>query len=135
MIVNTFKKQKQALITVCVIAAGYIFISALVILNVEPDTFDNYFDAVYWSTISLTTVGYGDIYAVSTAGKIVTMISSVFGIAIVALPAGIITAGIMDQIGKDDAFNNLSNNEKELITAYRSMDDETKFRIENIIKK
>ena len=90
---------------VCVLAIGYIFISALVIFNVEPETFNNFFDAIYWAiywaTVSLTTVGYGDIYAVSIAGKVITMISSVFGIAIVALPAGIITAGYMGELNKD----------------------------------
>lgn len=75
-------------------------ISALIMFNVEPDTFGNFFDAIYWATVSLTTVGYGDIYATSTLGKIITMISSIFGIAIVALPAGIITAGYMDEINK-----------------------------------
>lgn len=106
MIINIFKKQKQALLTVCFIAFGYILISALVIFNVEPETFNSYFDAVYWATISLTTVGYGDIYAVSTIGKIITMISSIFGIAIVALPAGIITAGMMEQINGDKSETN-----------------------------
>ena len=72
--------------------------SALVIFNVEPQTFDNFFEAIYWATVSLTTVGYGDIYPTSDIGRIITMISSVFGIAIVALPAGIITAGYMDEI-------------------------------------
>lgn len=57
-------------------------------------------DAVYWATVSLTTVGYGDIYAVSTAGKVITMLSSIFGIAIVALPVGIVTAGYMDEISE-----------------------------------
>ena len=60
--------------------------------------FREFFDAVYWATISLTTVGYGDIYPVSTLGRIITMLSSVFGIAIVALPAGIITAGYMTEL-------------------------------------
>lgn len=50
----------------------------------------------------MITVGYGDIYAVSMAGKVITMISSVFGIAIVALPAGIITAGYMEELNKDN---------------------------------
>ena len=80
------------------LALGYIFISALIIFNVDPSTFPNFFDALYWATISLTTVGYGDIYAVSTTGKIITMISSFLGIAIDALPAGIITAGYMKEI-------------------------------------
>ncbi len=98
MIINVFKKQKESLLVVGVLAMGYIIISALVIFNVEPDTFSTFFDAVYWATISLTTVGYGDVYAVSAAGKIITMISSIFGIAIVALPAGIVTAGYMQEL-------------------------------------
>lgn len=104
MIVDVFRKQKEPLFVVCILALGYIFISALLIINIEPETFPTFFDAVYWATISLTTVGYGDIYAVSTAGRILTMISSVFGIAIVALPAGIVTAGLMTELNdkKDD---------------------------------
>ncbi|MCD1276490.1 ion transporter [Streptococcus sinensis] len=98
ILTNVLKKQKDSLIIVGLLALGYIFISALIIFNVEPSTFPNFFDALYWAIISLTTVGYGDIYAVSTTGKIITMISSFLGIAIVALPAGIITAGYMKEI-------------------------------------
>ena len=97
ILTNVLKNQKDSLIIVGLLALGYIFISALIIFNVEPSTFPNFFDALYWATISLTTVGYGDIYAVSTTGKIITMISSFLGIAIVALPAGIITAGYMKE--------------------------------------
>ncbi|MBQ7370583.1 MAG: ion transporter, partial [Blautia sp.] len=100
IILAVFRKQKDSLLVVCWLAGGYILISALIMFNVEPDTFGNFFDAIYWATVSLTTVGYGDIYATSTLGKIITMISSIFGIAIVALPAGIITAGYMDEINK-----------------------------------
>ena len=98
IIVNVMKKSKDSLIAVCILAAGYILISAMIIFNVEQESFSNFFDAVYWATVSLTTVGYGDIYPVTTVGRIITMISSVFGIAIVALPAGIITAGYMSEI-------------------------------------
>ena len=83
-------------------AVAYIFVSALVVYNVEPDSFETFFDAVYWATISLTTVGYGDIYAVTTIGRIVTMISSVFGIAIIALPSGVITAGYLEEMKDKD---------------------------------
>lgn len=64
-----------------VLAIGYIFVSALIVFNIEPDTFSTFFDAIYWATVSLTTVGYGDIYAVSFAGKIITMLSALMGIA------------------------------------------------------
>ena len=79
-------------------AVAYVLVSALVIYNVEPESFPSFFDAIYWATISLTTVGYGDIYPVSTIGRIVTMLSSVFGIAIIALPSGVITAGYLEEI-------------------------------------
>ena len=76
--------------------------TAIVVFNVEPDTFGTFFDALYWATVSLTTVGYGDIYPVSTIGRLLAMVSSIFGIAIVALPAGIITAGYMSAIGEPE---------------------------------
>ena len=45
---------------------------------------------------------YGDIYPVTSIGRVVTMISSVFGIAIIALPSGVITAGYLSEIDKKD---------------------------------
>lgn len=98
IIIRVFKREKEALFVVGGLAIGYILITALILFNVEPDTFRNFFNAVYWATISLTTVGYGDIFAISTIGKTITMISSFMGIAIVALPAGIITAGYMEEV-------------------------------------
>lgn len=98
IILNVFRRSRQSLIAVGSLALAYILISALIVFNVEPATYDTFFDAVYWATISLTTVGYGDIYPITTIGRIVTMFSSLFGIAIVALPAGIITAGYMEEL-------------------------------------
>lgn len=98
MIRYVFKTQRKPLMTVGLLAVAYILISALVIFNVEPDSFDTFFDTIYWATVSLTTMGYGDIYPVTTIGRIVTMVSSVFGIAIIALPSGIITAGFMEEL-------------------------------------
>lgn len=96
------KKQKESLFIVGALVITYIFISALIIFNVEPDTFKNFFDALYWSTISLITVGYGDIYAVSEIGKLITMISSILGVAIIARPVSIMTAGYLEEIEKED---------------------------------
>lgn len=98
---DVFRRSKDALGAVCSLAAVYVLISALVILNIEPDSFDNFFEAVYWATVSLTTMGYGDIYPVSAVGRAFTMLSAVFGIAIIALPAGIITAGYMDALREE----------------------------------
>ena len=100
IISDVIKTQRAPLLAVCTLTVGYVLVSALIIFNVEPETFQTFFDAVYWATISLTTMGYGDIYPVTTAGRIVTMLSSVVGIAIIALPAGIIIAGYLEEIKK-----------------------------------
>ena len=114
IILNVFKKQKEPLLVVCGLAVGYILITALVIISIEPDTFNTFFDAIYWATVSLTTVGYGDIYAVSVAGKIITMISSVFGIAIVALPAGIVTAGYLEELQSNKENDEIEKDEHSI---------------------
>ncbi|MFI3201744.1 MAG: ion transporter [Eubacteriales bacterium] len=101
IIIKVVRKTRESLSAVAILCVMYVMASALVVFNIEPDTFTSYFDAFYWATVSLTTVGYGDIYPVSTAGRIVTMLSSVFGVAVVALPAGIITAGFMSEIEKN----------------------------------
>ncbi len=100
IILATLRSQKQSLIAVSILSVSYVFMSALIVFNVEPQTFQTFFDAVYWAVVSLTTVGYGDIYAVSVPGRIVAMVSSFVGIAIIALPAGIITAGYIDELKK-----------------------------------
>lgn len=105
IITAVMRKQRVPLLAVCTLAVAYTLICALVIFNVEPDTFENFFEAVYWATVSLTTMGYGDIYPVTSIGRIVTMLSSVVGIAIVALPSGIITAGYMDEIQQNRENN------------------------------
>ena len=97
-ITDILKKSKKPLTAVGSLAIGYIVISAIIVFNVEPETYNTFFDAIYWATVSLTTVGYGDIYPVSIAGRIVAMLSSFFGIAIVALPAGIVTAEYINSI-------------------------------------
>ncbi len=76
-------------------------VSALAMFAYEPDTFDSFFHALYWATTALTTVGYGDVYPVTDVGKLISMVSSLFGIAVIAMPAGIITSSFMEEISRD----------------------------------
>ena len=106
IVMEVFRKKAPVLLTVVGFALFYIFVTALFMFNVEqsvnPETgelfFDDFFDALYWSTCTLTTVGYGDIYPISDIGRVVSMISALVGIAIIALPSGIITAGYMEEV-------------------------------------
>ncbi|MBP5290236.1 MAG: ion transporter [Paludibacteraceae bacterium] len=99
ILVRVLRKEKHILSTVFFIAVGYIFITALIMFNAEDsELFADFFDALYWATTTLTTVGYGDIYPTSDLGRVVSMFSAVFGVAIIALPSGVITASYMDEL-------------------------------------
>ena len=103
---NVIKREKKILFTVLGIAVFYIFVSALVMFNAEPHinpetgqaTFENFFDALYWATVTLTTVGYGDVTPVTDIGRFISMVSSLFGVAIIALPSGVITAAYIEEL-------------------------------------
>lgn len=105
MMKNVFISQRKSLLTVGMVALGYILVSALVIFNVEPDSFDTFFDSIYWATVSLTTMGYGDIYPITVAGRVITMLSAIFGIGIIALPSGIITAGFLKEMNQEETID------------------------------
>lgn len=99
---EVLKKQSKSLLAVLSMAVFYVLFTALVMFNIESDTFNNFFDAIYWAAISLTSVGYGDITPVSDVGRLFTMLSAFVGVAIIALPSGIITAGYLDVLKNED---------------------------------
>lgn len=106
MFLRVLKKERHVLLSVLMIALFYIFITALIMFNAEPHinpntgavTFNSFFDALYWATVTLTTVGYGDLCPVTDIGRVVSMLSSLFGVAIIALPSGVITASYLEEL-------------------------------------
>ena len=98
VIENMFRKVKQQLFAVLILVFVYIIVCALVMFQVEPELFDDFFGAIYWSAISITTVGYGDLSPQSDIGRLVAIISSLVGVAVIALPTGIITAAYTEEI-------------------------------------
>lgn len=64
--------------------------------NSQPEAFQNAFSGLWWAIATFTTVGYGDIYPVTVAGKILGGIVSLLGIGLVAVPTGIISSGFME---------------------------------------
>lgn len=100
-LVQVIKGQARSLSAVLSLAFFYTLITALVLFNIEPDTFESFLEAIYWSAISLTGVGYGDITPVSDVGRLFAVLSSFVGVAIIALPSGIITAGYLEVLRKD----------------------------------
>ena len=83
--------------------------------DAQPDVFENAFSGMWWSIVTFTTVGYGDLYPVTLAGKILGGIVSLLGIGLVAVPTGIITSGFMELHSADkEKLDEKSDLEKEL---------------------
>ena len=106
---RVIRKEKDVLLTVLGIAVFYVFLTALVMFNAEPHvnpatgapTFDSFFDALYWATVTLTTVGSGEMRAATDIGRFVSMLSALFGVAIIALPSGVITASYLEELREE----------------------------------
>jgi voltage-gated potassium channel len=86
-----------------------LFLSVLTILfsasaiyylenEAQPDKFSSITESIWWATVSLATVGYGDVYPVTVGGKIFATLISLVGIGIVAIPTGVISASFVEEI-------------------------------------
>jgi voltage-gated potassium channel len=104
---RVFKDKKEELLLTCMLMLGLIVIvSSLMYFaehDAQPDKFPDIPSTMWWSVVTLTTVGYGDIYPVTTIGKIFAGISAVLGIGMFALPTGILGASFVEEIQKQKA--------------------------------
>ena len=103
-IAQVFKNKASQLISSMLVVGLLMIIASILMYNIEsaaqPDKFANAFDALWWAIATLTTVGYGDVYPITVAGKILSIIIAILGIGMVAVPTGIITAGFSEVIDK-----------------------------------
>ena len=104
VITEVLASKKQQLLASVFIILILMMASSLCMYSVEhdaqPDVFQNSFSGVWWSVSTLLTVGYGDIYPVTVAGKILGILISFLGVGMVAIPTGIISAGFVEQYQK-----------------------------------
>ena len=68
--------------------------------NAQPEVFKNAFSGIWWSVSTLLTVGYGDIYPITTLGMILGTIITFLGVGMVAIPTGIISAGFVEHYSR-----------------------------------
>jgi voltage-gated potassium channel len=97
---NVIKKQSHQLISSIAVVFVLMLIASVFIYSVEhdaqPEVFSNAFSGLWWSVATVTTVGYGDIYPVTFLGKMLGSVIALLGIALVAVPTGIISAGFVE---------------------------------------
>lgn len=101
VITEVLKSRKQQLISSVFIIVVLMIASSLCMYSLEheaqPEVFKNAFSGVWWAASTLLTVGYGDIYPVTTLGKVFGIFITFLGVGVVAIPTGIISAGFVEQ--------------------------------------
>lgn len=103
-ITSVLKSKKQQLLSSVFIILVLMLASSLCLYSVEhdaqPEVFRNALSGIWWASSALLTVGYGDMYPITIAGKIMAMIITFLGVGLVAIPTGIISAGFVEQFQK-----------------------------------
>lgn len=111
--IAALKKQKDTLLTLLLVTIAYIAISGVVIFNVEPDVFSNVLDAIFLAASSLTNIPITEsVLLTTTAGKVIALVSSFWGIALIALPTGVITGSFMSELHRHQMLERRREREK-----------------------
>ncbi len=101
VITSIIRSKGQQLLSSMFIIFVLMLASSLCMYSVEheaqPDVFENAFSGIWWAASALLTVGYGDIYPVTYAGRVLGTIIAFLGVGVVAVPTGIISAGFVEQ--------------------------------------
>ena len=101
VITAVLKNRKQQLMSSVFIISVLMIASSLCMYSIEheaqPEVFTNAFSGIWWTASSLLTVGYGDIYPITTLGKVFGIFITFLGVGVVAIPTGIISAGFVEQ--------------------------------------
>ena len=101
VITSVLSSKKNQLISSVSIILVLMLASSLCMYSLEnearPEVFSNAFSGIWWAASTLLTVGYGDIYPVTTMGRILGIVITFLGVGMVAIPTGIISAGFVEQ--------------------------------------
>ncbi len=96
---------KEELIVLLFYTVVMIIILSFIIFEVEheaqPEIFTNVFQTMWWAVATLTTVGYGDMYPITTAGKIITTVIAIIGIGFIAIPGGLFASEFISALAEE----------------------------------
>lgn len=117
LIWDVMKEKKSEFVMTFFISFLMLLVSAFLIYYVEgpaqPDKFPNIFYSLWWAVGTLTPLGYGAVAPVTTAGKVISAIVAIIGIGLIALPTGIISAGFIDRISRNQKAEEKKSTEEK----------------------
>jgi len=93
-----FKLVKEEILVFGLFSLALIYLSAVGIYHFEheaqPEVFVSVFDGIWWATVTLTTVGYGDVVPITIGGKVFTFFVFIVGLSMIAVPSGLVASAL-----------------------------------------
>lgn len=109
VVAKVIKNKKEQLLSSMFVVILLMVISSILMFyfehDAQPEVFENAFSGLWWAIATLTTVGYGDIYPITFMGKVLSTFIALLGIALVAVPTGILSAGFGSELDEEKAHN------------------------------
>ncbi|MGP1613060.1 MAG: ion transporter [Catonella sp.] len=140
VITSVLLEKKNQILSSIFIIVVLMLASSLCIYGAEHDTqpeaFRNAFSGIWWSMSTIFTVGYGDIYPITTVGKLMGVVITFLGVGAVAIPTGIISAGFVENYTEMQRkrLSDVKNKAPNSITVKKKSEDIGKF-VNEIEKK
>lgn len=104
VITEVVARRKNQLISSLFLVLILMISASILMYGIEheaqPEVFRNAFSGFWWATSTLLTVGYGDIYPITTLGKVIGIILTFLGVGMVAVPTGILSAGFIEHLSE-----------------------------------
>ncbi len=114
--IEALGEVRRELLALVILCSLFVYLAACGIYvfekDAQPDKFGSIPDAMWWAIVSLTTIGYGDVYPETTGGKIFTALVALVGVGLIAIPSGLL-ASVLTEARVEEELQDKENGEKD----------------------
>ncbi len=114
--IEALGEVRRELLALVILCSLFVYLAACGIYvfekDAQPESFGSIPDAMWWAIVSLTTIGYGDVYPVTPGGKIFTALVALVGVGLIAIPSGLL-ASVLTEARVEEELQNGDDGEED----------------------
>ena len=111
------REIQQELLALVILSLMFVYLAACGIhffeRNAQPEAFGSILDSMWWSVVTLTTIGYGDVYPTTSGGRLFTALVALVGVGLIAIPSGLLASALTEaRVEREQKEKNETEDEK-----------------------
>ncbi len=114
--IDALTEVRRELLALVILSSMFVYLAACGIYffekDAQPEAFGSIPDSMWWAIVSLTTIGYGDVYPVTPGGKIFTALVALVGVGLIAIPSGLL-ASVLTEARVEEELQEENDEENE----------------------